>query len=67
MKTPRMHGLFGAGHDGLLDPEMFTAEERARTSPARLREERARRRSMSPVIRRLQAATDRALGRGGKR
>lgn len=67
MKTPRMPGLFGAGHDGLLDPDRFTAEERARTSPSRLAAEHARRRSPSPAIRKLQAATDRALGRGGKR
>lgn len=66
MKRPRMHGLFGPNMDGMTDPERASVEERATTAPARLAVERARRRSLSPTIRRLQAVTDKALGRGGK-
>jgi hypothetical protein len=53
MKLPR--SMYGAEHDGLLDSERLTAEEPARTAPARLVEERRRRRSPSDVVRRLQA------------
>lgn len=56
-------GLFGPNRDGLLDPERLTAEQRARQDPAWLAEARDRRASPSPLVRRLQAATDRALGR----
>lgn len=62
-KVPR--GMYGPNMDGLLDPERATVLERHTTSVERLQEERARRRSMSPFIRALQAATDRALRRKG--
>ncbi len=59
--TDRPRGLFGPNYDGLLDPERITAQERLRTGQARLIEERRRRSSLSPVVRALQAATDRAF------
>jgi hypothetical protein len=52
---------YGPNHDGLLDPKRITPRERAYASEERLLEERARRRSPSPVIRKLQAATDTAF------
>jgi hypothetical protein len=54
---------YGPNRDGLLDPDRLTAAQRARQSPAWLGETRDRRASASPLVRRLQAATDRALGR----
>lgn len=60
-KIPR--GQFGEGYDGTSDPEQFTPAERMTTDEARLVEERERRDSMSPVVRAMQAATDKALGR----
>ena len=56
-------GLFGPNRDGLLDPDRLTAEQRARESRPWLDEARDRRASASPLVRGLQAATDRALGR----
>lgn len=61
MKLPR--SMYGAEHDGLLDPERLTAGELARTAPARLVEERRRRKSLSAVVRQLQQVTDLALRR----
>lgn len=60
-KVPR--GLYGAGLDGLGDPERVTIAERATRPVAQVLQERERRTSTSPVIRALQAATDRAFGR----
>jgi len=60
-------GAYSDQHDGLLDPNRFSPAERMVTPAARLTEELRRRTSPSPVIRRLQAATDRALGRKGRR
>lgn len=60
-KIPK--GLLGPNQDGLADPDRLTAEQRARQDPAWLDEARDRRASLSPMVRRLQAATDRALGR----
>lgn len=62
-KIPR--GLYGPNGDGLNDPDRFTVIERAHQSLDRLKAERDRRRSPSPVIRALQAATDAALNRKG--
>jgi hypothetical protein len=64
MKIPR--GLYG-DRDGLGDPDRFTIAERKDQSLDLLAEEYARRNSPSPFIRRLQAATDRALGLRGRR
>lgn len=61
MKIPM--GLYGDGHDGLQDPERITAAERTERSEGRLVEERRRRSSWSDAVRRLQRATDQALGR----
>lgn len=61
MKITR--SFYGPAYDGLLDPERPTAEELARTAPARLVEERRRRRSPSGVVRQLQQVTDLALRR----
>jgi hypothetical protein len=60
-RPPR--GLYGPNRDGLGDPDRFTLAERATRSDDRLQIERDRRRSWSPLIRALQAATDRALGK----
>ncbi len=60
-KIPK--GLLGPNRDGLADPDRLTAAQRVRQSPAWLDEARDRRASASPLVRRLQAATDRALGR----
>lgn len=57
-------GMYGPAGDGLGDPGKFTPAERARLSEARLREERSRRQSMSPVVRKLQGATDRVFRAG---
>ena len=61
MSRPR--GRVGPNRDGLFDPERFTIAERARYSVERLAREANRRASLSPVVRRLQAETDKALGR----
>jgi len=58
---------YGPNYDGLGDPDRITTAERQTESTARLIEERNRRRSASPLVRALQAATDKAFGRGGKR
>jgi hypothetical protein len=60
-KIPK--GLLGPDRDGLLDPDRLTAQQRATQSRPWLDEARDRRASPSPLVRRLQAATDRALGR----
>lgn len=60
-KIPK--GLLGPNRDGLLDPDRLTAAQRARESRPWLDEARDRRASPSPLVRALQAATDRALGR----
>lgn len=60
-KTPK--GLLGPNRDGLLDPDRLTPAQRARESRPWLDEARDRRASPSPLVRRLQAVTDRALGR----
>lgn len=60
-QVPR--GLFGPNRDGLLDPDRLTAVQRQREDREWLDEARDRRASRSPLVRRLQAATDRALGR----
>lgn len=59
-------GLYAAEHDGLGDPDRFTVAEKMTRSPERLAEERRRRESPSPIVRKLQAATDKALGRAGR-
>jgi len=64
-RIPR--GLYGPNGDGLTDPDRFTVVERARKSVARLKVERDRRVSLSPLIRSLQAATDAAFNRKGNR
>ncbi len=61
-KIPR--ALFGDG-DGVLDPDRQSAAERRNASPARLAAERARRSSLSPLLRTMQAAAEAALGRKG--
>lgn len=61
MTIPR--GMYGPNMDGLGDPEKASIGERHKTAVPRLQEERARRRAFSPLIRGLQAATDRALRR----
>ena len=58
-KIPR--GQYGPDRDGLLDPEMHTPGERYTTSETRLNEQKDRRTSPSPFIRKLQAAADKAL------
>ena len=60
-KIPK--GLLGLNRDGFLDPDRLTARQRATQDPAWLDEARDRRASASPLVRRLQAATDRAPGR----
>ena len=60
-QVPR--GLYGAAYDGLGDPERVTIEERAHRPESGLIAERQRRSSASPLVRALQAATDKALGR----
>ena len=57
-------GLYAPEHDGTGDPNRMTIPERQRMSVDRHTEETSRRRSMSPLVRRMQAATDRALGGG---
>lgn len=54
-------GVFGAGMDGLGDPKRASVKERHTTAVERLRVERGRRAALSPFVRALQAATDRAL------
>lgn len=61
-KFPR--SWYGPNLDGRLDPEQMTAAERAVKTPERAGFERDRRRSPSPVVRALQAATDRTFGGG---
>jgi hypothetical protein len=63
-KIPK--GLLGPNRDGLADPDALTPEQRTRGDRARLDQERDRRESRSPFVRALQAAADRALGRGPK-
>lgn len=58
---PIPRGLLGDQYDGLADPERFTPTERRDLPLDRLAIERERRRSPSPFIRALQAATDRAF------
>jgi hypothetical protein len=58
-KVPR--GLYGDEHEGVLDPERISARERMTSSLTRSLEERDRRASPSPLVRRLQAATDKAF------
>lgn len=60
-KVPR--GLFGPNRDGVLDPDRLTPAQRMKESRAWLDDARDRRASASPLVRRLQAATDKALGR----
>lgn len=62
MKLPP--SLFGADHQGLEDPDRFTATDRRGALQQRLSDEYARRTSRSPLLAGLQAAADRALGRG---
>lgn len=62
--TPR--GRYGPNYDGLGDPERITAAERMTASEPRLIDERQRRASRSPMVRALQAATDKAFGRKGR-
>ena len=57
-------GLYSAEHDGTGDPDRLTIAQRQRRSVEQHAEEAARRRSMSPLVRAMQAATDRALGGG---
>jgi hypothetical protein len=59
-------GLYGPERDGLGDPDRPTVAERMVRSPERLAEERQRRSSPTPIVRALQRATDRALGRAGR-
>jgi len=56
--------LYGPNHDGLLDPDRPTSRERRGAAQQRLVDEYQRRTSRSPVMAALQAAADRALGRG---
>jgi len=60
-KIPR--GMYGPNYDGTGDPEQCTPRERMTVSEATLIEEKDRRNSLSPQIRKQQAATDKALGR----
>jgi hypothetical protein len=55
-------GSYGPNMNGRLDPEAMTPSERRVKAPGRAAVQRARRRSLSPLIRALQAAADRALG-----
>lgn len=63
-KIPR--GLFDPNGSGMLDPNRVTPAERKVRTPERLAAERQRRESPSPVSRKLQAASDRAIGRAGR-
>lgn len=58
-KVPR--GLFG-GRNGVGDPEALTPTQRPYAGEDRAAEQQERRTSGSPLVRALQAATDRALG-----
>jgi hypothetical protein len=60
-KVPK--SLYG-NRSGLLDPRRHSPAERRNASQARLDAEQARRDSRSPLLRALQAAADKALGRG---
>lgn len=57
-------GLYGPNHDGLGDPDRFTPADRRNAVQARLTSEYNRRTNRSPVMAALQAAADKALGRG---
>lgn len=57
-----MTSRYGPDHDGVLDPDRMSIAGRQRMSVDRHRERVSRRRSLSPVVRALQAAADRALG-----
>ncbi len=54
--------LLGPNGDGLADPTRASIKARLFASSDRLSELRARRASRSPLIRELQAASDRATG-----
>ena len=61
---PKIPGAwYGPNMNGLGDPERASVQERHETAPARLAEERTRRAAFSPLVRGLQAVTDRALKR----
>lgn len=66
-RTPNLPpGVYGDGN-GLVDPERLAPDDRHVASPARLAFERTRRsNSLSPLLRRLQQATDSALRKGSK-
>ena len=57
-----MTSKYGPDHNGALDPDRMSIAARHRLSVDRYREQVSRRRSLSPLVRSLQAATDRALG-----
>lgn len=65
MTEPRRppHAKYGPQYDGAADPERIRPTEAHFASRERLIEERRRRRSLSPVVRKLHAVNDRALGR----
>lgn len=56
--------IYGPNHDGLLDPDRPTSRERRSAVQQRLVDEFQRRNNRSPLLAGLQAAADRALGRG---
>ena len=60
--TERPRTQYSEHCDGLGDPQRLTVEQRARTSEERVTEQQERRMSLSPMLRRLQAATSLALG-----
>jgi hypothetical protein len=60
-KVPR--ALYGPHADGLGDPERLTPGQRKFSDEEVALAVRGRRTSRSPLVRRLQSATDRALGR----
>ena len=60
--TERRRYPYGEHRDGLGDPQRLSADRRARSTEERVREQHESRTSLSPVLRRLQVATNRALG-----
>jgi hypothetical protein len=58
--------LFGPNGEGLADPRRLTPRDRRNASQTRLNAGHSRRTSLSPEMRALQSAADRALGRAAR-
>jgi hypothetical protein len=63
MSAPQFprHGVYGGAQDGLLDPQQASPLDRMVKSTARMAEQRADGELMSPFIKALRSAADRAL------